>query len=156
MGRSHCKGERGVALPTAIVAALVVSVTALVVLNLTMRRFELSAQRSDHLGSSVASEAGFQYAFARLGLDPAFDTAVRADLTGAGAIRVHVVSPQAVGTNITVPFDGAQRTFAVDEQDLGLRGDRPVHVVIDVFPENPPVGPPRLRIHAYSDYGTGA
>ncbi len=143
----HLKDERGIALPTAIVAALVVSITALVVLNLTMRRFELSAFRSDHARSLIASESGFQYAFARLDLDPAFDIAVRADAD------VYVVSSLAVGTNITVPYDGGRQSFTVDEQEPALFGNRDVHVLLEEFVEVPPVVPDRLRIHAYSDFG---
>lgn len=143
-------GQRGVALATAIVAALVISLTALVVLNLTMKRFELSAFRSDHAISAVSCEAGFQYAFARLDADPVFDNAVRTDNDPP-----YVLSPQAVGANIQVPYDGATQGFVVDEQVAALRTDRNVHVLIEEFAEVPPQVPPRLRVHAYSDFGTG-
>lgn len=149
-GCGRMTNQRGIALPTAIVAALVVSITALVVLNLTMRRFELSAFRSDHVISMVSSEAGFQYAFARLNADAAFENAVRTDDDPP-----YVLSPLAVGTQITVPYDGGQQQFVVDEQDAALVTDRDVHVLLEEFAENPPVAPPRLRVHAYSDFGTG-
>ena len=63
---------RGAALLFAMVAAVVVALTAGVVLNLTLRRFELSALRSDRAGAVLSSEAGVQYAFARLTADAAF------------------------------------------------------------------------------------
>lgn len=140
----HRGDDRGIALPTAIVAALVVSITALVVLNLTMRRFELSAFRSDHAISMVSSESGFQYAFARLAADPAFENTVRADDDPP-----YVVSPLAVGTSITVPYDGGQQSFTVDEQDAALHTDRDVHVLLEELSSDPQ----RLRVHAYSDFG---
>ncbi len=61
--------QKGIAMVTAIVLALVVSATAAVVLSLTFRRFELSAFRTDHAVATGSSEAGFQYSFARLDKD---------------------------------------------------------------------------------------
>ncbi|MBI3322503.1 MAG: hypothetical protein HYZ94_02365 [Candidatus Omnitrophica bacterium] len=149
-GSGQKQGERGIALATAIVAALLISVTALVVLGVSMRRFELSAARSDHARAMVSSEAGLQYAFARLAKDSAFENDIRTD-----ADPPYVVSPLAVNAQVTVPYNGGTQTFIVDEQDTSLRTDRDVHVVIDVFPEVPPVVPvARLKVHAYSDFGT--
>lgn len=157
MGRNRRRDERGVALPTAIVVALMVSVTAVALLNFVMARFELSAQRSDHSISRLSCEAGFQYAFTRLDNDPAFEDAVRNDNNG------RLVSPLDVGTRIWFPYDGGRRRIRVDQQEPRLRMGwggaasplHHVHVLIEEFPENPPVNPPRLRIHAYSDFGTG-
>lgn len=53
----------------AIVLALVVSVTTALVLNMTFRRFDLSAFRTDHSVAAATSEAGLQYAFARMDKD---------------------------------------------------------------------------------------
>ena len=68
--------QKGIAMVTAIVLALVVSATVAVVLSLTFRRFELSAFRTDHAVAAAASEAGLQYAFARLDKDAVFKKAV--------------------------------------------------------------------------------
>lgn len=68
--------QKGVAMVTAIVLALVVSATAAAVLGLTFRRFELSAFRTDRSVAAGTAEAGFQYAFARLTI-PAFRTLVQ-------------------------------------------------------------------------------
>ena len=138
-------GRRGIALPTAIVAVLVVSITAVVVVNLTMRRFEMSAFRSDRAITRVSAEAGFKYAFTRLDTDPTFENTVRTDNDPP-----YVLSPLAVGANIQVPYNGGQQPFIVDEQVLALRTDRDVHVVIEEFEADPT----RLRVHAYSDFRT--
>ena len=74
--------QRGVAMVTAIVLAVIVSAIAAGVLSLTMRRFELSAFRTDHAVAAATSEAGFQYAFARLDKDAAFKAAVDAKAPG--------------------------------------------------------------------------
>lgn len=75
-------GQEGIAMVTAIVAALIVSITASVVLNLTFRQFELSAFRSTHTVGLQQAEAGLQYAFARLPVDPALEANVRAARAG--------------------------------------------------------------------------
>jgi len=69
-------GQEGIAMVTAIAIALIVSIMAAVVLNMTFRRFELSAARTDHAIGMVAAEAGFQYAFARMDRSQAFRTLV--------------------------------------------------------------------------------
>jgi hypothetical protein len=70
---------------TAIVLALVVSATAALVLNMTFRRFELSAFRTDRSVAGGTSEAGFQYVFARMDKDRAYnDPAFPAPPAGNG------------------------------------------------------------------------
>lgn len=70
---------------TAIVLALVVSVTAALVLNMTFRRFELSVFRTDRSVAGGSSEVGFQYAFARLDKDRLYnDPAFPAPPVGNG------------------------------------------------------------------------
>lgn len=71
------KSERGSALVIAMAAAVIVSIIVAVVMNLSIRRFELSAQRTDHEVAKMSSEAGLQYVFARLDIDAAFRTAVQ-------------------------------------------------------------------------------
>ena len=140
------RGQRGIALPTAVVAALVISIATLVVLNLTMGRFELSAFRSDHTTALISSEAGVQYAFARLEADPSFENTVRNDNDPP-----YILSPRPVGTSLLVPYNGGQQQFIVDEQAPVLRTDREVHVLIEAYAADPT----RLRVHAYSDFGQG-
>ncbi len=75
------KNENGFALATALTAAVVVSIIALAVLNMTLRRFELSTFRTDRAIAGAEADAGLQYVFARLTLDttytnPAFPGAV--------------------------------------------------------------------------------
>lgn len=59
-------GERGVAMVTAMAAALIISIMAIAVLNMTLRRFELSAFRTDRAVAGAEAEAGVRYAFAWL------------------------------------------------------------------------------------------
>ena len=66
-------GQKGVAMVTAIVLALIVSVIAAGVLSLTMRRFEQSAFRTAHAVGMASSESGLQYAFARLDKDTTYN-----------------------------------------------------------------------------------
>ena len=65
-------GERGIAMVTAMAAAVIISILAVVVLNMTFRRFELSAFRTDRAVAGAAAEAGLKYAFARLQLDTTY------------------------------------------------------------------------------------
>ena len=148
--------ERGIALATALVAAVVVSILAVVAINLTFRRFELSAFRTDHGISGHASEAGIRYAFERLRIDPAFEAAVRADDTpdGGGPRNgpVYVLSPLAEETEIEFLFDGRTRELDVDEQVQALElGRKLIHIGIQIDPNDAT----RLRIHTNADYGTG-
>lgn len=158
-------GQRGIALPTAVAAALVISITALAVLGLTMRRLDLSVFRSDHAVAMASAEAGIQCAFSALAAPTAFEAAVRAKAVNPFPDNVYLLSTLAVGTKIDLPYNGGLQEFTVDEQSPILRmgwddagpAPRPrrnVHVLIEEFAEVPPVVPPRLRIHAYSDFGT--
>ncbi len=81
--------ERGSALVIAMAAAVIVSIIVAVVMNLSIRRFELSAQRTDHEVAKMSSEAGLQYVFSRLAIDDAvFGAAVRLKRTSLGAAAV--------------------------------------------------------------------
>ena len=60
------KNNRGVALAVAVTGALIISIIAVVVLNMTYRSFYLSAFQTDHSNAFYAAEAGVQYAFDRL------------------------------------------------------------------------------------------
>lgn len=90
MSGARRNNQSGMAMVTAIVLALIVSVTAAVVLSLTMRRFELSAMRTDRAVAGITAEAGFQYAFARLDLDAGFPALVQARRTGFAAATTPV------------------------------------------------------------------
>ena len=117
--------QKGIAMVAAIVLALVVSVIAAGVLSLTMRRFELSSFRTDHAVAAATSEAGFQYAFARLAADPAFRAAVELKRTNQG---VPAISRDNVGIEYLVCCHNSP-TWAEDEvlqNDLTLPS--PLHM----------------------------
>lgn len=155
---------------TAILAALIVSLTAAVVLNMTFRRFELSAFRTDHTVAGMEAEAGLQYAFARL-TDPAFQAAVQLKRTalGAGAIGVndaraeYIVScladvdPNTAGTQapdeqITAIHMGGTRVGAADGT-----GGKHVTVRIRFFTaaDAAPIAARPYRVRASTTFGTG-
>ena len=89
---------RGFALAIAVVAALLVSITAAVVLGLTYRSLYLSVFQTDHTVAFYSAEAGVQYTFARLNLNnPATDTflLVKTDNTTvapAQTLQQHVIN----------------------------------------------------------------
>lgn len=123
----------GIALMVAIVAALAVSLTAVVTLNLTFRRFELSSFRSDHLSASFAAEAGIQYAFARLDLDKPFLNRVE-----NAPSTPYTVSPTAPNSPTSEP-----------EPNLRM-GNKEVTVRIS---RRGPVGSGQFEIRGSADYG---
>ncbi len=94
-------GEKGIAMVTAIGLALIVSIMAAVVLNMTFRRFELSALRTRHAVAMMGSEAGFQYAFARMDRSPAFQTAVKNKTLIASTPTWYVVACHPIGATGT-------------------------------------------------------
>lgn len=147
--------QRGAALMTAMAAALILSLTASVVLGLTWRRMQLSVNRKDHLVAMTASDGGTQYVFARLQLDPTFNTAIRADSTPA-ASPMYVISPLAGPPNpatVTLLINGTPTSVTVDEQVAALTmGNKQIHVAIEVDQADPG-NPKRLRIHSNANYG---
>lgn len=148
--RKRCS-ERGIALPTAIAAAVVVSILAAVVLNLTFRRFELSVSRTSRAEASLAAETGLQYAFERLRSDPTFETNVRAK-----APDFYVITSS---TSLFVPvqINGVSTSYPVDEGPIPelAFGNRHVHIAIREDPVDPPIPPilPRLEIHTNAETG---
>ena len=148
-------GERVIALVIAVAAALVISITAGVVLNITFRRFELSAQRSDHTAGLTATEGATRYLFIRFDLDPVFEARVR---TGIIADGNYILSPEAVGNIVTIRFNNVEANFAVEEQIADLQLGRPVHVLVDFEPDPTntiPNADRRFRLHASADFGIG-
>ena len=171
---------------TAIVLALVVSVTAALVLNMTFRRFELSAFRTDRAVAGGTSEAGFQYVFARLARDNAFRTAVETKrlALGAGAqpannaAAEYVISchdDPAAAEDVVLDPDGAgnQQPPALHMGGVldatspgGLRGGKHVRLRIRFFTAAdiallPPAQAAILtsrpyRVRSFSWFGTGA
>ncbi len=153
--------EKGAAMFLAVTAAIIVSLTAVVVLGLATRRFHMAAFQLDHAAAFSTSEAGIQYAFARLERDTTYTDSNFPGVTGFANVVIaasappgsvgYVVSPLAVGT-VVQPHNYPQ-SFTIDEQDTALQtGNRNVLVVIV---EDPPGGvPPRFRVRAFSDYAT--
>lgn len=136
---------------TAIVAALVVSITAVVVLNLTFRRFEISAFRSDHAVAAVEAEGGNQFAWAWF-LDPANHALVQA--AGAAGYRI-------AGNADSLPWveNGVQLMGAENEVDPTLVLGNKIIVVEIVHRAAPPwvaADPIRhCRVRALARFGTG-
>ena len=137
----------------AIVLALIVSVLAVGVLSLTMRRFELSAFRTDHAVAEAAAEAGFQYAFARLDQDQAFQNAVDAKAPGYYLIYCHA------STNFPPEFQ-----VAPDEPPIPAlhMGDKHIAVRIRRFTnagvapdQNPSFATQPYKVRAVAVFGTG-
>lgn len=162
-------GQKGVAMATAIVLALIVSVLVAGVLSLTMRRFELSAFRTDHAVAAVTSEAGFQYAFARLAADDAvFGVAVRAkrNALGAGAIAAgdqraeYVVSCHDKPEQVPPDLDDDREDLLVPEIHMGnkhvrirIRFFNQADIDAGFYPAALAARPYRVRSFSY--FGTG-
>lgn len=172
------KNEDGLAMVTAIAAALVVALTAAAVLTITFRRFEFSVFRSDRSAALAETDGATRWIFRRLevGPDPAhpppvhtnYAEHVRAALIAsagggpggtADPADPYVISPEAAGTSVNVRYNNAEMTLEVDEQAQALNLARPVHVIIDFEPQqagNPvPNSDRRFRIHASAEFGTG-
>lgn len=163
--------EQGIAMVTALMAALLVSITAAVVLNMTLRRFELSAFRTDHTVATHEAEAGLQYAFARLARDGAFRTAVQNKQSGGRQAYYALscnpnadVDPVTPGVQLpdeqvsALHMGGTLTPPAVD----GTGGK---HAVVRIIfggglglPAGEPALPPgaQYRVRATTDFGTGA
>ena len=137
---------------TAIVLALIVSVLAAGVLNLTMRRFELSAFRTDHAVAMASAEAGFQYAFARLDKDPVFRLAVDAKAPGYYLIYCHAnpdFPPEFQGVpNAVVPqLHMGNKHIAVRIRHFTNAGVAP--------DQNPSFATRPYKVRAVAVFGTG-
>ncbi|MDO8729998.1 MAG: hypothetical protein Q7J69_02270 [Candidatus Omnitrophota bacterium] len=168
-------GQKGVAMVTAIVLALIVSVLVAGVLSLTMRRFELSAFRTDHTVAAGTSEAGLQYAFARLAADDAvFGAAVRAkrNALGNGPIADGTAAAEYVVTSdASVPANqrdelepalqmGGKVDTTVDSPTFGQYvGRKNVTLRIRFFNtalnDVPPIANRPYKVRSVSNFGTG-
>ena len=166
--------QKGIAMVMAIVLALIVSVTAAVVLSLTMRRFELSAFRTDHAVAAGTAEAGFQYAFARLDQDTAYTDAnfpgavgfaavVQAKRNSLGAVARpgdrsanDFAAEYVLTCDASVPI--AQRDELVPALHMGAAAaGKHVTLRIRFFTagDPPPVAGRQYRVRSFSDFGTG-
>lgn len=144
---------------TAMAAALILSITASVVLGLTWRRMHLSANRKDHLVAVTAADAGLQYVLARLELEPAWEATIRThdEPADAGPAGLYVISPVDPNQNppptVTILYNGTPTAVSIDEQVAALTvGNKEVHIGIEEDPTDAG-NPPRLRIHSNADYG---
>ncbi len=148
---------------TAIVLALIVSVTAAVVLSLTFRRFELSAFRTDHAVAAGTAEAGFQYTFARLDQDAVFRTAVQNKRTTLGpAARPGDRSASDFAAEYVLTCDAsvpaAQRDELVPALHMGAAvAGKHVTLRIRFFTaaDSPPFAARPYRVRSFSNFGTG-
>ena len=157
--------QRGIAMVSAMLLAAIVSALAVLVINLTFRRFALSAFRTDHMVAEASAEGGFQYAFARLKQDAAFRTAVQAkrDALGRGAIPANNAAAEYVVTcDDTIPV--AQRDELVPELHMGVAAaGKHLTLRIRFFHNEPllgftdavPLANRPYRIRSSSSFGTG-
>lgn len=170
------KSERGSALVIAMAAAVIVSVIVAVVINLSIRRFELSAQRTDHEVAKMSSEAGLQYVFARMDRDAAFRTNVQnkrilghpasaVPLTDATAEYVITCDAALVGADLVVPalHVGTKANLAGSYVYDSITNPSGKHVTIRVrfltaadLAANPTFDPARpYRVRASSNFAVG-
>lgn len=151
--RKSVSNEKGMALVTAMAAALILSLTAVVVLNMTSRRFELSAFRTDRAVAGLEAEVGLQYAFARLA-DPAFQTTVQAKISG-GVQQFYV---------ITSDPDLSPKDLLVPQLQVGKKvgpagtyvGGKHVTVRIKFNPTGAGGASRPYEVRASTSFGTGA
>ncbi len=174
--------ERGIALVTAIVAALVISLSAVVILNMTFRRFELSSQRRDRSISLAGIEGATRYIFQRCDVDPNWrEDNIRAGIVanrdapgGPRNNSCYVLSPLPTDPNpveddVIIRYNGVDTGFDISEQipefdynrtDAGgaVRFRKQVHVAIDFEPDPTGLIPDadrRFRLHASTTFGEG-
>ncbi len=159
-------GQEGIAVVTALAAAVVVSITAAVVLGLTWRRLELSAFRADHDVAVAATEAGLQYAMARLDLDAAFRTRVQNRTINANAPTDYIVTchdlPGIAEDEILAdpPVSDAEQLHVAMKMNQAGAYVGGKHVVLRIrffrAGDNPPGGAARpFRISSTTEFGTG-
>ena len=138
---------------TAIVLALIVSVLAAGVLNLTMRRFELSALRTDHAVAMASAEAGFQYAFTRLANDLTFQNNVDLKAPGYYLIYCHA------NPNFPPEFQGAPDEPPIPALHVGNK-----HIAVRIRhftdagiapDQNPSFATRPYKVRAVAVFGTG-
>ena len=135
-------GEKGIALVIAMAAALIVSLIAVAVLNMTFRQFELSAFRTSHGVAEQEAEAGLQYAFARLDRDVALRTNVQNKMAGGQHVDYVITGDP------NVP--AGQR----DEWTNALQAGSKFITVRIRFEDNPPASGQPYRVRASADFGT--
>ena len=137
---------------TAIVLALIVSATAAVVLSMTFRRFELSAFRTDHAVAEATAEAGFQYAFARLGKDQQFRDDVKAKTPGYYLIYCHA------NPNFPTEFQAAPDEPPIPELHMGNK-DLAIRIryytADDAGDPNPSFATRPYKVRAVAVFGMG-
>ena len=142
----NLQSKKGVALALAITMTLIIFLLAAAILNFTYGRFHASAFQTDHLASFYATEAGMQYAFARLA-DPTFANTVQ-----AVAPNAYIVTSLPSGK---VTVDGQQVSPNARTNDLFVgrlspsRQGREVTVWIQATG-----GTPKFRVRAFTDYGS--
>lgn len=151
------RNEKGIALVMAIIAALLVSISAAIVLNMTYRSFYLSVFQTDHAVGFYAAESGVQYAESRLEFDAVFAAAVKAKgasttSTPPGQNLPYIVTSLQSGNPV---IDG-NSSVAPDERTndlvvLGPHGTRrEVTVWIKYYDDG---RDPPYKIRVFSSYG---
>lgn len=155
--------SRGVALMTALVGVILLTLTVAAVMNLVMRRFETTAFRSDRLVAFNADEGATQYAWSRLNIndfDPAtkkvFQQRVRDKRDTSGKNIPFVIS-----SNSKLPPDIVEPSFLMAGKN----------VTVEILWDDPDVDDPKIpnwagskspgddfpsefQVRASTDYGT--
>lgn len=143
MSLAMIRNERGVAILVALILAIVVTLTASIVLSLSYGRLHQSAFQSERAEADMASEGGIQYANARIPRDNALQTKIRDAKVVSGTS--YIISPTAPPT-------------ATSESDLSLRmggtatAPRDVTLTITYLSGVPGAGDFRAEVRASSSY----
>jgi len=162
--RMDIRSEQGFAMVTAIVAAVVVASTALLSVNIVMKRFEMAAFRTDRTRMLNASEAAIRYTWTRLDIEdpeltPGVDDTLAEfvetkDILLAGQpedVREYILAPEPNTGTSDISGD------PIDLQvDALMIGGRYVEVRILFDPDGNPAAAPDFRVRAQSNYGGGA
>lgn len=131
----------------AMAVAVILSITAAAVVNLTWRRFELSASRTDRDIALAAAETGLQYAFARLDADEDLRDAITARGKDADSKNdVYVIT-----CDKDIPRDELIPALHVS---ANINNEGGKHVTVRIRFVSAPPDPTRpFRVSASADYG---
>ena len=149
------KNNKGIALAIAITVSLVISLLAVVVLNMTFRRFNLSFFQQSRAIATYASEAGIQYVDTRLKTDATFRNAVLAKSSSTLPPSWYLIS--SMTTAEAQAAGHIDVTETLDEENivqLEMGGSVKKKEVTIRVRENP-VGSTQFEVRTKSSYGTG-
>ena len=159
------KDSQGVALAMAVVGALLVSIMAALVLNMTYRSFYLSAFQTDHTASFYASEVGAQYVIRRIQVDrvyadpnfpgvQGFENVIRAaGASPPGPNRAYVITSLRAPQNPVIDGVAVTPDLRTDDLAVGKLGPPATRRDVTVWIRFTNGNNPPYQIRAFSDYG---